>query len=88
MEEAKKLNNDKNLINNILLVEANIFLNIEKFEEASINYNALLVNSDEQERAYLATLANLGLASLYEKQDLFDDSIKHGEAAIAVGPEK
>lgn len=82
LEESKKLNNDKNLINNILLVEANIFLNIEKFEEASINYNALLVNSDEQERAYLATLANLGLASLYEKQDLFDDSIKHGEAAL------
>ena len=82
LEEAKKLNNDKNLLNNILLTEANIFLNIEKFEEASVNYNALLVNSDEYERAYLATLANLGLASLYEKQYNYDDSIKHGEAAL------
>jgi signal transduction histidine kinase/CheY-like chemotaxis protein len=82
LEEAKKLNNDKNLLNNILLAEANIFLNIEKFDEASVNFNALLVNSDENERAYLATLANLGLASLYEKQDNFEDSIKHGEAAL------
>ena len=82
LEEAKKLNNDKNLLNNILLAEANIFANIEKYEEASVNYNALLVNSDEYERAYLATLANLGLAALYEKQDKFDDSLKHGEAAL------
>ena len=82
LEEAKKLNNDKNLLNNILLASANVFLNIEKFEEASVNYNALLVNSDEYERAYLATLANLGLALLNEKQDKFDDSIKHGEAAL------
>ena len=82
LEEAKKLNNDKNLLNNMLLAEANIFLNIEKFEEASVNYNALLVNSDEYERAYLATLANLGLASLYNKQEKFEDGIKHGEAAL------
>ena len=82
LEEAKKLNNDKNLLNNILLAEGNIFLNIEKFEEASVNYNALLVNSDEFERAYLATLANLGLASLHDKMDKFDESIKHGEAAL------
>ncbi|MEO0570454.1 MAG: response regulator [Bacteroidota bacterium] len=82
LEEAKKLNNDKNLLNNMLLAEANIFLNIEKFDEATVNYNALLVNSDEYERTYLATLANLGLARLYDKQDKFDESIKHGESAL------
>ena len=82
LEEAKRLSNDKNLLNNILLAEANIFLNIEKFQEASVNFNALLVNSDKKERAYLATLANLGLASLNEKQDKFEESIKHGEAAL------
>ena len=82
LEEAKKLNNDKNLLNNILLAEANIFLNIEKFDEATINYNALLVNSDEYERTYLATLANLGLATLYDEQDKFEEGIKHGESAL------
>ncbi len=82
LEEAKKLNNDKNLLNNILLAEANIFLNIEKFDEATINYNALLVNSDEYERTYLATMANLGLATLYDKQEKFDEGIKHGESAL------
>jgi len=82
LEEAKKLNNDKNLLNNILLAEANIFLNIEKFEDASKNFNALLVNSDEDERAFLATQANLGLASLYEKQGKYAESVKHGEAAL------
>jgi len=81
-EEAKTLSNDKNLLNNILLAEGNIFLNIEKFDEASVHYNALLINSDEYERAYLATLANLGLASLYDKQDTVDESIKHAEAAL------
>ena len=82
LEEAKKLSNDKNLLNNILLAEGNVFLNIEKFEEASVNYNALLVNSDEKDRAYLATKANLGLASLYEKQNKYEESIKHAEAAL------
>ena len=82
LEEAKKLNNDKNLLNNILLAEANIFSNIEKFEEASVNYNALLVNSDEIERAYLATLANLGLASMYDKQNKLNEGLKHGESAL------
>ncbi len=82
LDEAKKLTNDKNLLNNILLAEANIFLNIERFEDASTNLNALLVNSDEYERAYLATKANLGLARLYQKQDQLEESAKHGEAAL------
>lgn len=82
LEEAKKLNNEKNLLNNILLVEANIFLNIEKFEDASKNFNALLVNSDENERAYLATLANLGLANMYDKREEYQNCTKHGEAAL------
>lgn len=80
--EAKKLTNDKNLLNNMLLAEANIFLNIEKFDDASTNYNALLVNSDEFERAYLATLANLGLATMYDKQGKYDESAKHAESAL------
>ncbi|UOY07482.1 response regulator [Muricauda sp. SCSIO 64092] len=82
LDEAKKLTNDKNLLNNMLLAEANIFLNIEKFDNASTNYYALLVNSDEFERAYLATLANLGLATMYDKQGKYGDSAKHAESAL------
>ena len=82
--EAKKLNNDKNLLNNILLAEANVYLNIEKFEEASVKFNALIVNSDEMERAYLATMANMGLARMHDKQGNYEDSIKHGEAALTL----
>ena len=52
LEEARQLNNDKNLLNNLLLLEADIFAELESFEEASTNYNALLVNSDEKERAF------------------------------------
>ncbi len=82
LEEAKKLNNDKNLLNNILLAEANIYLNIDKFDDASTNFNALLVNSDDYERAYLATKANLGLAAMFQKQGQLEESAKHGEAAL------
>ncbi len=82
LEEARKLNNDKNLLNNILLLEADIFAVLENYDEATINYNALLVNSDEKERAFLATKANLGLANLYLQQDNPIESTKHAEAAL------
>ncbi|WP_350291215.1 response regulator [uncultured Croceitalea sp.] len=82
LQEAKTLSNDKNLINNIELAEANIFLNIEKFDDAEKKLNALLVNSDVNERVYLATQANLGLAELKFKQGEFEKSAKHGEAAL------
>lgn len=82
LEEAKLLSNDKNLINNIELTEATIFINIEKFDEAETKLNALLVNSDIDERVYLATKANLGLAELNFKQGNLEKSAKHGEAAL------
>ena len=82
LEEVKLINNDKNLLNNILLAEGNAYLNIDKFEEASTNFNALLVNSDELERAYLATKANLGLAQLNQKTGKLEQATKHGEAAL------
>lgn len=82
LQEAKTLSNDKNLINNIELAEANIFLNIEKFDDAEKKLNALLVNSDVNERVYLATQANLGLAELKFKRGEFEKSAKHGEAAL------
>lgn len=82
LEEAKVLSNDRNLANNILLAEANIYMNIEKYDDASTNFNALLVNADEKERAYLATKANLGLARMNLKQGNLQESVKHSEAAL------
>lgn len=82
LEEAKVLSNERNLANNILLAEANIFMNIEKYDEASTNFNALLVNADDKERAYLATQANLGLAKMNLRQDKHEESVKHAEAAL------
>ncbi len=82
LDEAKKLSNDKNLINNIELTEAKIFINIEKFDDAQTKLNALLVNSDANERIYLATKANLSLAELNFKKGELEKSAKHGEAAL------
>ncbi|MBT8186422.1 MAG: response regulator [Croceitalea sp.] len=84
LEEAKLLSNDKNLLNNILLAQANIYLNIEKFDDASTNFNALLVNSDDDERAFLATKANMGLARMRLKKGELTESAKHAEAALAL----
>lgn len=85
--EAKKLTNYKNLINNIELVEANIYIDIEKLDEAEKKFNALLINSDIIERVYLATKANLGLAEIKFKQGEKEKSAKHGEAALKLATE-
>ncbi|UJH69246.1 response regulator [Allomuricauda sp. SCSIO 65647] len=82
LEEARELSNDRNLLNNILLVEAYIFMNIDKLDDAEKNYNALLVNSDEKERAFLATKANLGLSRLNRQLEKPEESVKHAEAAL------
>ncbi|MEM9000923.1 MAG: ATP-binding protein [Bacteroidota bacterium] len=82
LEEAKTLSNDRNLKNNILLTEAKIYINIEKFDDATTNLNALLVNADEKERAYLATRANLGLATLNLSRNNLKEGAKHAEAAL------
>lgn len=82
IEEAKVLSNDRNLANNILLAEAYIFTNIEKYEDARTNFNALVVNADDKERAYLATKANLGLARLNLKTATIQESTKSALAAL------
>jgi len=84
LEEVKLLSNEKNLLNHILLVEANIYLILGKFKEASTKFNALLINSDDWEQAYLATRANMGLAMMHQKQGNLNDAIKNGEAALAL----
>ncbi len=82
LEESRKLSNNRNLTNNILLQEAYIYTNIEKYNDAIKNLHALIVNSDDKERTYLATKANLQLARISITLDDLDEAIIHSKAAL------
>ena len=82
LEESKKLSNNRNLTNNILLQEAYIYTNIEKYNDAIKNLHALIVNSDDKERAYLATKANLQLANISVTLNDPEEGIIHSKAAL------
>ncbi len=82
LEESRKLSNNRNLGNNILLLEAYIFTNIEKYEDAIKNLHALIVNSDDKERAYLATKANLQLAKISMELNDLEEGVIHSQAAL------
>lgn len=82
LEESRKVSNNRNLTNNILLLEARIYSNIEKYDDAVKNLHALIVNSDEEERAYLATMANLELAKISVTLNDLDEGIIHSKAAL------
>ncbi|WP_276392809.1 hybrid sensor histidine kinase/response regulator [Eudoraea chungangensis] len=84
LNEAKRLSNDRNLLNNILLLEAKIFVSIEKFESAELSYNSLVVNQDIFEKDYLQTQAYLGLTRLYLQNNNLEESIKNGLMALEV----
>lgn len=87
LNDAKQLNNDRNLLNNILLAEANIYMNIEKYDSASKNFNSLVVNNDVYEKDYLATKAYMGLAKLNEKTENWEETIKSASGALALAQE-
>ncbi|MHA7863853.1 MAG: tetratricopeptide repeat-containing hybrid sensor histidine kinase/response regulator [Flagellimonas marinaquae] len=82
LEKSRKLSNNRNLTNNILLLEARIYSNIEKYEDAIKNLHALIVNSDDEERAFLATMANLELAKISVVLDDLEEGIIHSKAAL------
>src|SRR5690606_32593661 len=82
LNEAKQLNNDRNLLNLIGLAEANIYLKIEKYDSAAKNFNSLVVNSDVYEKEYLTTKAYLGLANLERKKDNLEEGIKNAGEAL------
>ena len=84
LDEAKKESNDRNFLNNIVLLKAEIYSSLDKAETASINFNSLLVNEDIYEKEYLQARAYMGLAKLFEKQGDFDESVKNGESALAI----
>src|SRR5690606_14755948 len=82
LEESRKLSNNRNLGNNILLLEANIQTNLTNYDKAIKNLHALIVNSDDKERAYLATKANLQLSRISVVLDDLDDAIIHSKATL------
>ncbi|MGB5646038.1 MAG: response regulator [Muriicola sp.] len=84
LEEAKTLSNDRNLLNNMLLLEGLIFINIEDYEKAAVSFNSLIVNTDDIEKAYLTARAHLGLADLNIRTEDYEESIKNGLSAIAL----
>jgi len=87
LNEAKQLNNDRNFFNNILLAEANIYLNLEKYESATKNFNSLIINTDIYESEYLATRAHLGLAKLNFETKNFKESALNAENALKLAKE-
>ncbi len=84
LNESKQLSNDRNLLNNILLLEANIYLTIEKYDNATLNFNSLVVNNDVFEKESLMAKSHLGLAKLYLKTQDYDESIKSGVSALEI----
>ena len=84
LNESKQLSNDRNLLNNILLLEANIYLTIEKYDSAALNFNSLVVNTDVFEKESLTARAHMGLARLYLKTEDYDESIKNGISALEI----
>jgi signal transduction histidine kinase len=87
LNEARQLNNDRNFFNNILLVEGNIFLNLEKYDSASKNFNSLVVNTDVYEKEYLATRAHVGLAKTNIRLSNFEEATKNAESALKLANE-
>lgn len=84
LNEPKNISNDRNLRHKILLIEGYIYLNIEKFENASKNFNSIVVNKDIYEQKYLATQAYIGLAKLNYATENWAESIKNSLNALKI----
>ncbi len=84
LDQAKQLNNDRNFFNNILLTEGDIYVELEKYDVATKNYNSLIVNTDIFEKEYLAARAHLGLSRILFKTDKFEESAENAQAAIKI----
>jgi len=84
LDDANQLTNDRNLKNYILLAQAQIYLNLERYDNASINFNALVVNNDAYEKEHLSTLGYLGLAKLNYANENWEESAKYAEDALRI----
>ncbi len=86
--EAKGLSNDRNLSNRLLQLEGEILLQLERFDEAQTKFNALIINSDEFESAYLSCRANIALFRLNKALSKVESAIRHGESAVDIARRK
>ena len=84
LNEARQLSNDRNLINNILLLEGDIYLSIDKYDSAATNFNSLVVNNDIYEKEALMAKAHMGLARLNAELQNYEESVKNGTSALAI----
>ncbi len=84
LNEARQLSNDRNLINNIVLLEADIYLSIDKYESAATNFNSLVVNNDVYEKEALMAKAHMGLARLNVELQNYEESVKNGKSALQI----
>ena len=87
LNEARQLSNDRNLINNILLLEGEIYLSIDKYDSAATNFNSLVVNNDVYEKESLMTKAHMGLARLNAELQNYEESVKNGLQALRIAQE-
>ncbi len=79
---AEQITGAGNLANHILLVKANIALELQKYEEAFRNFNLLIINNDPYEKEYIATMAYLGLVKLKVKTSEAQNSITYAIAGL------
>ena len=84
LNEARQLSNDRNLINNILLLEGDIYLSIDKYDSAATNFNSLVVNNDVYEKEALMAKAHMGLARLNAELQNHEESVKNGRNALDI----
>lgn len=84
---AKRLSNDRNLLNNITLAEANINFKRTLYSKAKTNFNALVVNTDIYEKDYLSTLGYLGLTQINLIENENTDAIKNAGNGLVIAKE-
>jgi len=87
LNEARQLSNDRNLFNNIVLLEGEIYLSIDKYDSAATNFNSLVVNNDVFEKDALRAKAHMGLARLHSELQNYEESIKNGNQVLSISQE-
>ncbi|MEN8797688.1 MAG: hybrid sensor histidine kinase/response regulator, partial [Flavobacteriaceae bacterium] len=87
LNEARQLSNDRNLFNNIVLLEGEIYLSIDKYDSAATNFNSLVVNNDVFEKEALKAKAYMGLARLHSELQNYEESIKNGNQVLTIAQE-
>ena len=84
VQQAKKSNNDRNLLNRATLLEGIILRQLSRTDSAITRFNALRGNKDPYERNYLQTVAFLNLAEIYKDQGKLINAINNGESALGL----